>query len=274
MTALAATDTDAPVRRGALVTALAHTARLTGRQLRALARQPWYIAITLVQPVIWLLLFGALFEKVTRIPGFASTAYSTFLTPGIVVMTALFSAGWSGMGIIQDLDRGIMQRLLVSPARRAALIAASLAHQGLVTLVQTVIILALGAAVGADYDGGGLGLVVAAAVAVLLAAAFAALSDALALLIRREETVIAVNQFLVLPASFLSAAFMQLDLAPGWIRAIARANPVNWAVEAARAALAGTFDAGLWARAGGLALVAAACALGATGAFRAYQRST
>ena len=85
---------------------------------------------------------------------------------------------------------------------------------------------------------------------------------------------IAVNQFLVLPASFLSAAFMQLDLAPGWIQASARINPVNWAVEAARAALAGTLDAAMWARAGGLALVAAVCALLATGAFRAYQRGT
>jgi ABC-2 type transport system permease protein len=255
------------------VTALAQTAHLTGRQLRALARQPWYIAITLVQPIIWLLLFGALFDRVTSIPGFTTADYSTFLTPGIVVMTALFSAGWSGMGIIQDLDRGIMQRMLVSPARRGALIASSLAHQGIVTLVQTVIILVLGALVGASYGGGAAGLAVAALVAVLLAAAFAALSNALALLIQREETVIAVNQFLVLPASFLSAAFMQLDLAPGWIQAIAKANPVNWAVEAARQALAGTFDLDLWVRVGGLAAVAAACALLATRAFRAYQRS-
>ena len=102
-----------------MTTALTHSGLMAGRWLRILWRQPWFVAITLVQPVIWLLLFGALFERVVDIPGFAGDDYVDFLVPGIVVMTALFSAGWSGMGIINDLDRGVMDRFLVSPARRA-----------------------------------------------------------------------------------------------------------------------------------------------------------
>src|SRR5439155_314039 len=92
------------------------------RHLLNLWRQPIWIAVTLVQPVVWLLLYGALFKSVTRIPGFHSTSYIQFLTPGIVVMSALFSAGWSGMAVIDDIDKGILDRFLVSPVVRGSLI--------------------------------------------------------------------------------------------------------------------------------------------------------
>ena len=83
-----------------------------------------------MQPVIWLLLFGALFKRVVDIPGFGGGSLHRFLTPGVVIMTALFSAGWSGMTVIDDIDRGVMDRFLVSPVRRGALIAGRLAYQG------------------------------------------------------------------------------------------------------------------------------------------------
>src|SRR5215203_3283496 len=77
------------------MTALADTWSMTARDLRMLVRQPWWIAVNLVQPVIWLLLFGSLFQNVVDIPGFTGgDDYRQFLTPGIVVMTALFSSAW------------------------------------------------------------------------------------------------------------------------------------------------------------------------------------
>src|SRR5881275_1523085 len=104
------------------MTLIRHTLYMTLRHLRELLRQPWFVAITLVQPVIWLLLFGALFKKVVEIPGFGGGSYITYLTPGIVVMTALFSSGWNGMGMIKDLEQGVVDRFLVSPAQRLPLI--------------------------------------------------------------------------------------------------------------------------------------------------------
>ena len=86
------------------MTALRHTRFVTATHLLQLWRQPWWIAVTLVQPV-WLLLFGSLFKVVADIPGFGSESYIEYLAPGIVVMTAFFSAGWSGMPVIEDLDR-------------------------------------------------------------------------------------------------------------------------------------------------------------------------
>jgi ABC-2 type transport system permease protein len=146
---------------------------MSARHLRNLARQPWWIAITLVQPVIWLLLFGAVFKATADIPGFVADSHVDFLTPGIVVMTAAFAGGWAGMGVIEDLNRGVIDRFLI-------------------------------------------------ACSALLGGSLGALSNGMALLARKEETVIAASTFVLLPLTFLSSAFMQRDLVPGWIQSVAR----------------------------------------------------
>jgi ABC-2 type transport system permease protein len=255
------------------MTVLRHTAYMAARDLRALWRQPWYIAVTLVQPVIWLLLFGELFKSVADLPGF-SGSYIAYLAPGIVVMSALFSSGWSGMGTIEDIDRGVTDRLLVSPVRRSALIAGRVAQGAVVIVIQSVIMVGLALAVGASFPGGVLGVAVLVLVAALLGAAFGALSNSLALVTRQEESLIGAVTFLVLPLTFLSTALMSSDLLPGWVRTVAEYNPVDWAIEAGRSAVAADPDWGLIA--GNVALLTAlllACAALATRAFRSYQAS-
>ena len=110
------------------------------------------IFTTLVQPVIWLLLFGALFKTVAEIPGFGSDSYIEFLTPGVVVMTAFFTAGWSGMGMIDDYERGILDRFLSSPVKRVSLIAGPLMQSAVVIVIQSVIIVLLAVALGASFQ--------------------------------------------------------------------------------------------------------------------------
>src|SRR3954463_5434934 len=88
------------------MTAISDTWALTIRDLLRLWRQPWFIAIVLVQPVIWLLLFGSLFQKVVEIPGFQGGDYRQYLVPGVLVMTAFFSSGWNGMSTIDDPGPG------------------------------------------------------------------------------------------------------------------------------------------------------------------------
>ncbi|GAB3800423.1 ABC transporter permease [Micromonospora zhanjiangensis] len=89
-----------------MTTVLTHTRLLSARSLRTLSRQPAYLFFTLVQPMVWLLLFGQLFRRVAELPGFGDGSYLAYLTPGVVVMTAMMSAGWSGTSIIQDMERG------------------------------------------------------------------------------------------------------------------------------------------------------------------------
>jgi ABC-2 type transport system permease protein len=257
------------------MTAIAHSYFMAQRQTRVLVRQPWFALITVVQPMIWLVLFGALFRSVTEIPGFgAEGSYLDYLVPGIVVMTALMSSGWSGMGIIEDMDRGLMDRFLVAPLHRSSLIVGRISYDALSLVLQALIIGGMAWLLGADFAGGAGGFAVVVASAILVAAAFGSLSNALALLLRQRESVIGINVMLTLPLTFLSAAFMPLALAPDWIQVVARFNPVNWAVEAGREALLAAPDWSLiLPRFGGLVLFAVICVGLATQAFRSYQRA-
>ncbi|HLZ23627.1 MAG TPA: ABC transporter permease [Ktedonobacterales bacterium] len=257
-----------------MTTALASSAHITTRYLRAFLRQPYYIAGTLVQPVIWLLLFGQLFKRVVEIPGFTAGSYIAFLTPGIVVMSAMLSTGWSGTSYVIDMERGVMNRFLVSPVRRGALIGGELVYQASMVLLQSLIILGLGFLAGARFNGGIASIIILLVGTMLLGTAFASLSNALALILRKQESVIAANVTLVLPLTFLSSTFLPVSLMPPWMQHFARFNPVNWAVEVGRQTLSGSID---WSLVGshlaGLLALTLVCAWLSARAFRAYQRS-
>ena len=256
------------------MTALRQTRQVTLRYLRALLRQPAWVGITLTQPLIWLLLFGALFKAVTKIPGFHGGSYIDFLTPGVVVMLAVSSAGWTGMGFIEDMNSGVMDRTLASPVWRGALNLGSVAQAVLTIVIQSTLIVSLGLALGANYAGGVVGVLVLILVGALLGGAFASLSNGVALRARQRETLIGAVSFVLLPLTFLSSALMQRGLVPGWIRTISSYNPVNWAADAGRSAAMGHTDWGLVAsRVGLLVLLLAVSARFATAAFAAYQRS-
>ena len=257
-------------------TALTHTAALTGRQLRAFVRVPGYLVMNLVQPIIWLLLFGQLFRSVVDIPGFTGgNNYLAFLTPGIVMMMALFGSAWAGTSFIQDMDRGVMDRLLTSPTSRGGLIVATMLYQAVLTIIQTIVVLAVAWLAGARLAGGTAGYLGLLTSAVLLTFVFAAFSNAIALLAKQQTALIAISQILSFPLMFLSSAIMDMSLAPAWVRAAARFNPVEWAVAAGRGALRTSPDWGTIA--GHLALLAVLAVLMtflATRTFRAYQRAT
>jgi ABC-2 type transport system permease protein len=253
---------------------LVHSAYLTRRSVTSLVRQPIFLVLTLIQPMVWLLLFGQLFKSVVEIPGFAvDGSYVEFLAPGVVAMTALFSAAWAGTVYIDDMERGVMDRLLASPVSRGAMMNGTLAYQSITSLVQTLIVLGVAWLMGARFAA--TGVVVTVVAAILLTVIFAALSNAVALLVRQQEALIGISQFTALPLTFLSSAVMNPDLAPGWIGTVARYNPLDWAVVASRETLLGSPDWGaVWPRLGALVLVAGLMAWLATRAFGAYQKAT
>jgi ABC-2 type transport system permease protein len=256
------------------MTLIRHTLYMTLRHLRELWRQPWFVAVTLVQPVIWLLLFGALFKRVIEIPGFHGHSYIAFLAPGVVVMTAMFSSAWSRMALIEDINRGVTARFLVSPVRREALIAGRILKEAVVVVIQSLIIVALALIVGASFPGGVAGVAALFVVSALLGATFGALSNGFGLIMRQEEAMIGAVQFIVLPLTFLSATFLAANLIPKWMQHVADFNPVNWAVVAGRSAVSANADWGLIAaRTGFLVALLALSVAFATRAFRSYQRS-
>ena len=257
-----------------MTTLAVHTWWMTHRRLKALFRQPWVLVFTLIQPMIWLFLFGNLFRKIVELPGFGTTSYLTYLVPGVVVMSAVSSNMWAGMGAMEEIDRGTLNRFLITPVRRSAIMNANVVEQAFSTTFQSVVIVLLGLAAGADYPGGPAGLVVLTVASVLLGTVFGALSNTVGMLVRQRETIIGLNVMLLLPLTFLSSAFMARDLMPAWMQHVAAANPVNWALDATRAALTDHPDWGTVAIHGGwLLALATAMVLLSTRTFRAYQKA-
>ncbi len=253
---------------------LAQSWYMTQRQLMAIFRQPVFVVITLVQPVIWLFLFGQLFKKVVELPGFGAQSYLDYLVPGVVVMSAVSSNMWAGMGTLEEIERGTLNRFLITPVSRAALMNANVVQQAFSTTVQSAVIVLLGKLGGAHYPGGVGGVLLLVLLSIMLGTVFGALSNALGMLVRQRESIIGVNTFLLLPLTFLSSAFMAPGLMPSWMRHIADFNPVNWALVAGRSAMAADPDRSVVCGRGGalLALAVAAVWL-STRTFRSYQKS-
>ncbi len=247
---------------------------MTQRRLMAFVKQPAYLFITLIQPVVWLFLFGSLFERITELPGFGTGSYLDYLVPGVVVMSSVASNIWAGMTMLEEIDRGTLDRFLVTPIHRSAILNGTAVEQGVSTAIQSLIIVLLGWAAGATYPGGFVGVVALIGLAVLLGAVFSSFSTAIGMLARERETIIGLSMITLLPLTFLSTVFMAADLMPSWIRTVARYNPVDWAVVGAREALGGAPDWGSVAlRALSLALLGAVMMVLAVRSFRTYQRT-
>ncbi len=181
------------------------------------------------------------------------------------------------MSFIEDINSGVMDRQLVSPVWRGALNAGSVLYAMVTIAIQTTVIVLLAWVLGAHYKGGIGGVLTLVVLGGLLGAAFASLSNGLAVLTRQRETLIGAVSTVVLPLVFLSSALMQQSLMPAWIRSVSRYNPVNWAVEAGRSAAMQQINWGLVASRlallAALAALAALCGVFATRAFARYQRS-
>ena len=193
------------------------TALVTRRWLIGTTRVPWGLGVTVVQPLLWIVLFGNVFRSVSQVPGFVGGSYLTFLVPGILMMTMLYSGAWAGTGFIDDIRSGVMDRLLSSPVSRSALVAGQLAQQLLLSLVQGLVLLLIGLAAGARYTGGAGGIALALVASLLLAAAFCSVSAAVALTARDQTALIGISTLVVLPATFLSTGLMPAALLPHWV---------------------------------------------------------
>jgi len=256
------------------VNSLRDTWFMVGRQARNLMREPIWIALLLIQPLVWLLLYGQLFKNVTHLGGFGTSSYITFLAPAIVVMNAFFGATWSGMAMIQDLDRDIVERFLTTPVRRSSIVTSQIVRSAITAAIQATIIIAVSYVLGVRSSQGLLGVLVVILAGVLVNSAFAGMSQGIALLTRKEATMIAVANFIGLPLLFLSSTLLAAKQMPQWMQTVAKFNPVNWGVVMAREAiLPGTDWTVVVTR--GLALLALTFAMAAfaTWTFRAYRRT-
>jgi ABC-2 type transport system permease protein len=257
-----------------MIEAARDTWYMVGRQARNLMREPIWIALLLIQPLVWLLLYGQLFKRIVHLGGFGTNSYITFLAPAIVVMNAFFGATWSGMAMITDLDRDVIPRFLATPVSRVALVASQVVRASLTAVIQALIILLIALTLGVRIHTGFAGWLIVLVAAALVCSAFAGLSQAIALLTRREATMIALANFIGLPLLFLSSTLISINRIPHWMQQVAKFNPVNWGVDAARqVVLPGTDWGSVAFHLGLLAALTVVMASFATWTFRAYQRT-
>ncbi len=210
-------------------------------QVRRLLRTPFLIALGLVQPLLWLLLFGPLLDGISA-PGLPEGSTFDQFAPGLLVMLALFGSLYAGFEMVPDLRGGVLERQLVTRMRPTALILGKVLRDVIILLVEAAILLGIAAAMGLRVDPYGLAITLALFVLVVMFTA--AISYALAATLRDENVMSQTLGFLSLPLLLLSGIILPLVLAPGWLRTVAQANPFYHVVEASRSLLAGNLSDG------------------------------
>jgi len=198
-------------------------------------RNPFVLVVSLVQPIIFLVLFTEVFGNVAgrALPG--GITYETYLVPAIAIQVSLAAAATSGVGLVNDIESGMFEKVLVSPQNRAAVFVGKTAAELLRIAVQIGIILGLGVVLGASIETGIVGALGIVAVGVLFSLWFVAFSNTLAIVTKDQESTIIGANLLQFPLLFVSSAFLPLSTLPGWIQTVAKVNPVTYGVDAARA---------------------------------------
>ena len=218
------------------------TMALTKRLFLQLQRRPSTLVAGVLQPLIWLVLFGALFSRAPEglLPG--GLSYGRFLGAGVIVFTAFSAALNAGLPVMFDREFGFLNRLLVAPLRsRSSIVLASVIYITTLSLVQSVAIMATAAVLGYGWPGvAGLGLVLLTLL--LLVFAVTALSLGLAFALPGHIELIAVIFVANLPLLFASTALAPLAFMPPWLGWLAALNPLTFAIEPIRAAYTGPLD--------------------------------
>lgn len=214
------------------------------RQLRMNLRNPAWVLIGVMQPVLYLMLFAPLLKPLTEQFG-ATNAY-TFFVPGLLVQLGVFGALFAGFGLIAEWREGVIEAERVTPASRTALLFGRLMRDILQLFVQALILVGLGFVMGMTAPV--LGVVLGIGLTLLIGAAGAAASNALALTAKSEEVMAPVTNMLMMPIMLLSGILLPMTLGPAWLQTASDFMPTRYIVDAVRGAFAGTFadSAILW----------------------------
>lgn len=239
-------------------------------EVQKLRHDPFELLTRAVQPVLWLMLFGEVMARVRGVaPG--SLPYLDFLAAGILAQSALFVAIFYGISAIWERDLGVLQRYLVSPAPRSALVIGKALSAGVRGLAQAMIVYLLALLLGVGISLNPFRILGVAIAIVLGTGLFSMLSLIIACTVKTRERFMGIGQVLTMPIFFASNAIYPLSLMPAWLSALSRVNPLTYEVDALRALMLirGVSDYGLWLDFG--VLLAATAGLAAIAA-RLYGR--
>jgi ABC transporter DrrB family efflux protein len=250
--------------------AVTDTLTITRRNLLVWMRVPAYIMFTVIQPVMFVLLFRYVFGGAIAVPG-VKGGYVNFLLPGIIGQTAAFATFGTAIALAQELQKGVIDRLKSMPMARSAVLAGRLVADTIRMFITIVIVVGVGYAVGFRFENG-VGLAIAMIVlATVFGLAICCISAYTGLAIGDEESVQAFGLVWLFPLTFLSSAFVPIPSMPGWLQAFANNQPVTYVINVMRSmALGGAIAADLWKS---IAWLAGIFIVFAPLAVRAYKRA-
>ncbi|MGY3520310.1 ABC transporter permease [Micromonospora sp. PTRAS2] len=210
-------------------------------QLKYQLRHKVGIIFGLVQPMLYLLLFGPLLSKLSGSPGLSDdSSWQTFV-PGMLVYLALFGPGFAGFSVIADARFGVIERMRVTPVSRLALLLGRVLRDLTTLLVQSVIICVVGFALGLRTSPGG--LILGLVIMLVLGAGLSALSLALGLMLKAEDQFAPLITSATLPVLLLSGILLPMQLAPRWLDIVSHFNPLRYVVDAIRAVFSDSWSA-------------------------------
>ena len=243
----------------------AHDTRLIlGRQIRLALRNPVWIVISLLQPVMFLVFFGPLFASVFNrgLAARAGNAYGYFV-PGLLIQLGLFGSASVGFSIVADFRHGVVDRLRVTMVSRLAILTGRVMRDALVLLVQSALLVLLGLAFGLRAPV--IGILIGLAFIMLVAVSLSALSYGIGLRTKSEAVLASGLNLLIMPVVLLSGIMLPLTIGPGWLQAIGRASPFHYIIDAMREAYVGHYFGAVMAEGITVAIgMAAACVCLAT----------
>jgi ABC-2 type transport system permease protein len=207
------------------------------RQLRMNLRNPAWVIIGVLQPVLYLFLFGPLLKPL--ISQFGATNAYTFFVPGMLVQLGIFGAFFAGFSLIGEWREGVIEAERVTPASRSALLVGRLVRDLLQLLVQALILIVLGFALGMVASLRG--LVLGVLLTLLIGGACAAASNALALTTKSEDVMGPVINMVMMPVLLLSGILLPMTIGPGWLERASDFMPIRHIVDAVRSSFAGDF---------------------------------
>jgi ABC transporter DrrB family efflux protein len=225
--------------------AVSDTLVLARRNLLVWARVPAYLVFTVIQPVMFVLMFRYVFGGAIKVPG---GDYVNFLMPGIIGQTAAFASFATAIALAQELKKGVIDRLRSMPMARSAVLTGRLLADTGRMLVTILIIVAVGYAVGFRFSNGVIPAILMVVLATVFGLAICLIAAFTGLAIGDEESVQAFGLIWLFPITFLSSAFVPISSMPGWLQAFANNQPVTYVINTMRALALGhqPIEANLW----------------------------
>jgi ABC-2 type transport system permease protein len=204
-------------------------------ELQKLRHDQWDVITRSVQPVLWLLLFGSVFTRLRVLPPDAGVrSYLDFVAPGILAQSVMTIAIFQGIMLIWERDQGTLQKYMVSPMPRSALVLGKGLGSGTKGIVQAFTISILAAIMGVHLNLNPLAWLGVGLVVLLGANFFSTLSLIIAALVGSRERVQGLGQIILMPLFFASNALYPLTVMPDWVAVVSQFNPLSYMVDALR----------------------------------------